>query len=132
MLWSAWVKEKAVNYLQRLAKNNPVFGEGSSARTEMLAAGAFKMDLRLNLNQISERYKKVVPLDWVRPNPILEKGPFVFIAAHARHPNAAMLFADWLTSSEGQQIYSDSKRQVSPDPTVKGGSAEMAEFLKVV
>lgn len=130
MLWSAWGKEKAINYLKLLAKNNPVFGEGSSARTEMLAAGAFKIDLRLNLNQIRERQKKGAPLDWVRTNPILEKGTFMFIAAHAPHPNAAMLFADWLTSPEGQQIYSDIKGQISPDPTVKGGSAEMAEALK--
>ncbi len=130
MLWSAWGKEKTMNYLQRLAKNNPVFGEGSSARTEMLAAGAFKIDLRLNLNQIRDRQKKGAPLDWVRTNPILEKGTFMFIAAQAPHPNVAMLFADWLTSSEGQQIYSDTKGQISPDPTVKGGSAEMAEVLK--
>jgi iron(III) transport system substrate-binding protein len=130
MLWSAWGKEKAINFLKRLAQNNPVFGEGSSARTELLAAGAFKMDLRLNLNQIRERQKKGAPLDWVRTDPILEKGTFMFIAAHAPHPNAAMLFADWLTSSEGQHIYSDIKGQISPDPTVRGGSAEMAAALK--
>jgi len=130
MLWSAWGKEKAINYLNRLAKNNPIFGEGSSARTEMLAAGAFKIDLRLNLNQIRERQKKGAPLDWVRTNPILEKGTFMFIAARAPHPNAAMLFADWLTSPEGQQIYSDVKGQISPDPTIKGGAAEMSEALK--
>jgi iron(III) transport system substrate-binding protein len=130
MLWSAWGKEKAINYLKRLAQNNPVFGEGSSARTELLAAGAFKMDLRLNLNQIRERQKKGAPLDWVRTDPILEKGTFMFIAAHAPHPNAAMLFGDWLTSAEGQQIYSDVKGQISPDPTIKGGAADMAAALK--
>src|SRR5262249_5183335 len=110
--------------------NNPVLGEGSSARTEMLAAGAAKIDLRLNLNQIRERQKKGAPIDWVRTNPILEKGTFMFIAAHAPHPNAAMLFADWLTSTEGQQIYDDIKGQISPDGSVKGGSAEMAEAIK--
>jgi len=130
MLWSAWGKEKAISYLNRVAKNNPVLGEGSSSRTEMLAAGAFKIDLRLNLNQIRERQKKGAPLQWVRSNPILEKGTFMFIAARAPHPNAAILFADWLTSPEGQQIYSDIKGQISPDPTIKGGSAEMAEALK--
>lgn len=130
MLWSAWGKERAINYLNRVAKNNPVLGEGSSARTEMLAAGASKIDLRLNLNQIRERQKKGAPLEWVRSNPILEKGTFMFIAARAPHPNAAVLFADWLTSPEGQQIYSDIKGQISPDPTIKGGSAEMAAALK--
>lgn len=130
MLWAAWGKEKAISYLKSLAKNKVILGEGSSARAEMLAAGAFKIDMRINLNQLRDRQKKGAPLDWVRTSPILEKGTFMFIAAHGPHPNAAMLFADWLTSQEGQQIYSDIKGQISPDPTVKGGSAEMAEVLK--
>jgi len=43
MLWSAWGKEKTVNYLKQLARNNLVFGEGAGARTQMLAAGAVKL-----------------------------------------------------------------------------------------
>lgn len=130
MLWAAWGKEKTVTYLKNVSKNGVTLGEGSSARTEMLAAGAFKIDLRLNLNQVRDRQKKGAPVEWVRTNPILEKGTFMYIAETAPHPNAAMLFADWLTSSEGQKIYSDAKGQISPDPTLKGRSAEMAEVLK--
>src|SRR5262245_61826043 len=52
MLWAAWGKEKAVNFLKALAKNEIVFGAGQTARLEMLGAGAFKIDLRLNLYRV--------------------------------------------------------------------------------
>jgi ABC-type Fe3+ transport system substrate-binding protein len=100
MLWAAWGKEKSINYLQKLAKNGLAFSTGATARTEMLAAGAHKIDLRLNLNRILDYQEKGAPLDWVRTDPIPLKGTPMFIAERAPHPNAAILFADWFTSLE--------------------------------
>ena len=74
MLWAAWGKDKTVNYLKALSKNNIVFGAGSTARTEMLAAGAFKIDLRLNLHRVPEFQKEGAPIEWVRTDPIY-RGP---------------------------------------------------------
>jgi hypothetical protein len=50
-----------------------IFGAGSTARTEILAAGAFKIDLRLNLHRIPEFQKKGAPIEWVRSDPILAR-----------------------------------------------------------
>ncbi len=132
MLWAAWGKEKTVNYLKSLAKNNLVFGAGSTARTEMLAAGAAKLDLRLNLHTILTYQKKGAPLEWVRTDPIVARAAPRFIAEHAPHPNATILFADWFTSLEGQQAYQDSSGRLVPDPRVKSRVAEALKGQRVV
>ncbi|MBI2989116.1 MAG: extracellular solute-binding protein [Deltaproteobacteria bacterium] len=132
MLWAAWGKEEVVSYLRQLSKNNPILGSGVTAQAQMLAAGAFKIDARMNLNFILEYQEKGAPLEWVRSDPVLAKGTPMFIAEHAPHPNAAMLFADWLTSLEGQQGYYDISRRVVPHPGVRSRLADAIKTLKVV
>jgi len=132
MLWAAWGKEKTIRYLKNLSKNNIALGAGATARTEMLAAGAYKIDLRLNLHQILEYQKRGAPIEWVKTDPMLLKSTPVFIAEHAPHPNAVMLFADWFTSLEAQQAYHDATGRFVPDPRVKSRVGEAIRDLKVV
>ncbi len=65
MLWTAWGKEKTISYLKNLARNNLTLSSGATARNEMLAAGAHKIDLHLNLNRILDYQEKGAPLEWV-------------------------------------------------------------------
>ena len=132
MLWAAWGKEKTINYLKRLASNNLLLSSGATQRTEMLAAGAHKTDLRLNLNRILDYQEKGAPLEWVRTDPIPMKGTPIFIAERAPHPNAALLFADWFTSHEGQQAYYDASGKLLPDPRIKSRMTEALKGQKVV
>jgi iron(III) transport system substrate-binding protein len=131
MLWAAWGKEKAVNYLKALAKNNVVFGAGQTARLEMLGAGAFKIDLRLNLFRVLQYQKKGAPVEWVRTDPVLAKATPMLIAARAPHPNTALLFANWFTSLEGQQAFTDITGRLVPDGRVKGPTADAVRGQKV-
>jgi iron(III) transport system substrate-binding protein len=132
MLWAAWGKEKTVGYLKKLALNKLVLSSGATQRTEMLAAGAHKIDLRLNLNRILDYQEKGAPLEWVRTDPILMKGTPIFIAERAPHPNAAVLFADWFTSLEGQQAYYDASGKLLPDPRIKSRMTEALKGQKLV
>ena len=131
MLWSAWGKEKAVNYLRALAKNEIVFGAGQTARLEMLGAGAFKIDLRLNLYRVLQYQKKGAPVEWLRTNPILAKATPLLIAERAPHPNTALLFANWFTSLEGQQTFADVTGRLVPDSRVKGPTADAVRGQKL-
>ena len=132
MLWAAWGKEKAVNYLKALAKNDIVFGAGQTARLEMLGAGAFKIDLRLNLYRVLQYQKKGAPVEWLRTNPILAKATPMVIAERAPHPNSALLFANWFTSLEGQQTFADVTGRLVPDSRVKGPTADAVRGQKVM
>lgn len=131
MLWAAWGKEKALSYLKALAKNNLVFGAGQTARLEMLGAGAFKIDLRLNLYRVLQYQKKGAPVEWVRTDPVLAKATPILIAERAPHPNTAQLFANWFTSLEGQQAFTDVTGRLVPDSRVKGPTAEAVRGERV-
>ena len=132
MLWAAWGKEKTVNYLKNLAKNNVTLGAGAQARIEMLSAGAYKIDLRINLDRVLDYQKKGAPVEWARTDPILLRPSPIYIAEHAPHPNAAMLFTDWFTSLEGQQAYQDASGKFLPDPRVKSKVGEALKGLRTV
>ena len=132
MLWTALGREKTVNYLKTLAKNNIILGAGVTARTEMLSAGAVKVDLRLNLDRILEFQKKGAPLEWVRTNPMLAKVTQIYLAERAPHPNAAMLYADWFTSFDGQQAFYEAGGRLVVDPRVKTKVGELLQGLNVV
>ena len=131
MLWTAWGKEKTVNYLREFAKNKPVVGAGHNARAELLAAGAMKIDARINLSDIMEYQEKGAPVDWVRADPIISKGTPMLIAERAAHPNAAILFGDWFTSLEGQKAYHDATGTMMPHPEFKTKLTELLKGLNV-
>ena len=119
LLMSVWGKERTLNYLQNIAKNNVSLGASTTARTEMLAAGAFKLDLRLNLDRVLYYQQQGAPLDWVRTDPILTRPSPTYIAERAPHPSAAMLFGDWFTSLEGQNAIHEASGKLLPDTRVK-------------
>jgi iron(III) transport system substrate-binding protein len=132
MLWSAWGKEKTVNYLKNLARNNVALGAGVTARTEMLSAGAFKVDLRLNLERVLDYQKKGAPLEWVRTDPMLAKLTQIYLSERAPHPNAALLYADWFTSFEGQQAFYEAGGRLVSDPRIKTRVGDALQGLRVV
>lgn len=132
MLWAAWGKEKMIRYLKRVSQNSPIVGGGATTRTELLAAGAFKIDLRLNLNRVMEYKDKGAPIEWVRTNPILSKTAPIFIAERAPHPNAAMLFADWFTSTAGQKAFYDATGSMVLHLGIKSSTTTALKGLNVV
>ena len=131
MLWAAWGKEKTVRFLKEFAKNQPVVGAGHNARAELLAAGAMKIDVRVNLSDVLEYKQKGAPVDWVRADPIISKGTPMFIAERAPHPNAAILFGDWFTSLEGQKAYHDATGTMMPHPEFKTRLTDVLKGLNV-
>ncbi|MBI2989119.1 MAG: extracellular solute-binding protein [Deltaproteobacteria bacterium] len=131
MLWSAWGKEKAISFLKQLSRNVVLSGN-QSQRLELLAAGAIPIDMAISLHRLVQYQDKGAPLEFARTDPaVLEKSTPIFIAQHAPHPNAAILFADWFTSLEGQQAYYDTTLSPVPDPRVKTRFAEPLKGLKV-
>lgn len=132
MLWSAWGKEKTISFLKQLSKS-VVLGGSQSQRLELLAAGAIPIDMAISLHRLVEYQDKGAPLEFARTDPgVLEKSTPMFIAQHAPHPSAAILFADWFTSFEGQQAYYDTTLSPVPDPRVKTRFTEPLKGVKIV
>ena len=100
----AWGKEKARDYLARLAKQDLIFRRGTTLTSQLVAAGEQPIGVTINAETTAEMRDKGAPLAFsVLPPRIIKPNGF-FVAKKAPHPHAAMLFTDWSLSEEGQKV----------------------------
>jgi iron(III) transport system substrate-binding protein len=109
-LSQAWGKEKAVNYLKRLAGQNPVVKRGNDERVQLTAAGEYHLVLAY-ASGISRVAQKGAPMESVALEPVVLQVNPLQVAARAPHPNAARLFTDFALSKEGQEMVRNGLRE---------------------
>jgi iron(III) transport system substrate-binding protein len=119
-LISVWGKDKALDYLKKLAEQDPVVMRGSTVRVQLAAAGEFPLVIAY-ANIIQYLAEKGAPMDWVALEPAVISVNTVMAGAKAAHPNAAKLFIDFTLSKEGQEKLWDfqripSRSDVEPKP----------------
>jgi iron(III) transport system substrate-binding protein len=119
-LISAWGKDKALDYLKKLAEQEPVVMRGSTVRAQLAAAGEFPLVIAY-ANIIQYLTEKGAPIDWVALEPAVISVNTVMAGAKTSHPNAAKLFIDFTLSKEGQEKLWDfqripSRSDVEPKP----------------
>jgi iron(III) transport system substrate-binding protein len=119
-LMQAWGKEKAVDYLRKLAAQEPAFGRGNNKRIELSAAGEFPLVVAFT-HSIEANKTKGAPVDWVNVEPVVIQVDSIMLGARASHPNAAKLFIDFVLSQQGQELLQSYRRPilrtgVDPDP----------------
>jgi iron(III) transport system substrate-binding protein len=120
-LISAWGKDKALDYLQKFAEQEPVVMRGSTVRAQLAAAGEFPLVIAY-ANIIQYLTEKGAPIDWVALEPAVISVNTVMAGAKASHPNATKLFIDFTLSKEGQEKLWDFQRipsrgDVEPKPS---------------
>ena len=115
--WFAWIlqimgKEKGLNYMRALAKQNPAIRrEPRAMRTQLLVAGEAEMDLDSTYTVLLPLMKKGAPVDWTTLGPALMNTVAYGLAVRAPHPNAAKLFIEFALSKEGQEVVLTFERQ---------------------
>ena len=100
----AWGKEKARDYLTRLAKQDLILRRGSALTTQLVAAGEQPIAIVVNGETTAEVRDKGAPIGFSLLAPKIIKPNGFFIAKKAPHPHAALLFTDWTLSEEGQKV----------------------------
>jgi iron(III) transport system substrate-binding protein len=115
--------EKARAILTKIAANNVEFHKGHSDLAELLVAGQAAACFTCYSHHYPPRIKKGAPLGYMLTEGIAGIIA-VSIAKDAPHPNAAMLFARWAESKEGQEVYAKGGRtpahpQVEPAVPVR-------------
>jgi iron(III) transport system substrate-binding protein len=96
---------KGVKLFQDIVATNGIsVRTGHTLLSNMVAAGEVPLALTI-YNYIPESAKKKgAPLDWFVIEPAIARANAVGVAAHAPHPNAAMVFYDYLLSADAQKI----------------------------
>ena len=96
---------EGIAFMKKLAAKDLYMRENKNLLTQLLAAGEFPVLANTYLETFAKIQKAGAPIDWVAGrNPIPASTHLLGIYAHARHPNAAKLFVDFLLSREGQSL----------------------------
>ncbi|HEY2921272.1 MAG TPA: extracellular solute-binding protein [Candidatus Binatia bacterium] len=129
-LSQAWGKEKAVNYLKRLAGQNPVVKRGNDERVQLTAAGEYPLVMAY-ASGITRVAQKGAPMEWLGLDPVVVQVNPLQVAARAPHPNAARLFTDFALSKEGQEMVRSGLREPAR-ADVESPIASLKGFKRIV
>jgi iron(III) transport system substrate-binding protein len=126
-----WGREKGVRFMKQLSAQQPHLERGNTLRTQMMAAGEFPMAI-VHAHKVEQFKAKGAPLDWVTAADPIVTQPFVLATArHARNPNAARLFLDFVLSKKGQLVIKENgSMPARPDMTPIAPSLDQSK-LKV-
>jgi iron(III) transport system substrate-binding protein len=97
--------EKALDLFKKIASNQVEFHRGHSQLAELLVAGQRAVCFTCYSHHFPQRVKKGAPIQPLLAEGVGEVGGSVMVLRGAPHPNAALLWARWAISEEGQKVY---------------------------
>lgn len=118
-------KEKGETYLKRLSGQAIVNYAGSArALVDRVGEGEYKIALEIYAHHPLISKAKGAALDTQMLDPVPSALSTIQLAKNAPHPNAAMLFIDFVLSKEGQEVlraaqYLSPNPQVDTDPSLR-------------
>ncbi|MPZ39905.1 MAG: extracellular solute-binding protein [Rhizobiales bacterium] len=107
-LWPAWGEEKSLAFHRKLKDNGPIWTADQTGTAAKVAAGeyAFGCGLPYHTFLNIKRRDKTAPIAFSIPTELpIQIGEAFAVMKGAKNPNAAILFASYLASSEGQAAY---------------------------
>ena len=104
-LIKSWGHEKGMDYFRKLSAMKPDVRKGHVLLAELIAAGEVPVGLTVYNSNVESLKKRGAPIDFVPVQPVAARPQGIGIARHAPHPHAALLFADFVLSPEGQQLF---------------------------
>jgi iron(III) transport system substrate-binding protein len=97
-------EEKGMAFFRKLADQKPQMRTGHTLMAELVASGEIPLAATI-YNHNAERLKvKGAPIEWKALAPTFGRPNGVSVAKQAAHPNAALLFVDFMLSLEGQKL----------------------------
>jgi len=109
-LIAAWGREKTVQYMQRLAKQQPSWRRGHGLTAQLLGAGETGLAWAYSF-RIERMKREGAPVEWIETfDPIVVTISGIGLSAKATSPNAAKLLINFATSKKGQEMVREMRR----------------------
>jgi iron(III) transport system substrate-binding protein len=109
-LATVWGKEKTIQYMKRLALQNPSWRRGHGLTAQLLGAGEVPLAWAYNF-RIERMKNEGAPVEWIETfDPIVVTMSGMALSAKASNPNSAKLLIDFATSKKGQQMVRGMRR----------------------
>jgi iron(III) transport system substrate-binding protein len=100
-----WGEARGMDYFRKLSAMRPDMRKGHILLAELVAAGEVPVGLTMYNSNIESLKRKGAPIDFVAVQPVAARPQGIGVSRHAPHPNAALLFADFVLSPEGQKLF---------------------------
>ena len=105
--------ERGMEMFRKLAALRPDMRLGHALLAQLIGAGEIQVGLTVYSGNADSIKKRGGPVDWVAVEPIVGRPQAVAVARNARNPNAALLFAEFMLSPEGQKLLNSLDRNPS-------------------
>jgi len=105
-----WGEQRALAFCRALAAMRPDVRRGHVLLSEMVSAGEVPVSLTNYASNADSMKRRGKPIDWQPVEPVIGRPQALGLAAAAPHPNAALLFADFVLSPEGQRLFNSMGR----------------------
>jgi iron(III) transport system substrate-binding protein len=105
-----WGERRALAFFRGLVAMKPDLRKGHVLLAEMVSAGEVPVGLTNYASNADSMKRRNKPIDWKPVEPVIGRPQALGLAANAPHPNAALLFADFVLSPQGQQLFNSMGR----------------------
>jgi iron(III) transport system substrate-binding protein len=102
--------EKGMAFFRQLAQNKPQMRTGHTLLAELLSSGEVPIVATIYNHNVEKMAKRGAPVKWKPLAPTFGRPNAVGVVPQAPHPHAALLFADFMLSREGQTLLRDVNR----------------------
>ena len=108
--------EKGADYMRQLVKQEPVITREDRVGVEGVARGKYSLAVGLHPPTVAEFRRMGAPVEPVRMKegtPTTSSMGTVSVLTKNAHPNATIVFLNWLLTKEGQTVFSQSLKMPS-------------------
>ena len=102
--------ERGMKLFERLAEMRPDVRKSHILLAEMVGAGEVPVALTVYNSEVESLKRRGGPIDWMAVEPIVGRPQGIAVTKNAPHPHAALLFADFVLSTEGQELLAEMGR----------------------
>ncbi|HEV7618372.1 MAG TPA: extracellular solute-binding protein [Burkholderiaceae bacterium] len=103
-------EKEGLAYFRKLAESRPQMRTGHTLMAELLSAGELPIAATVYNQNVERLVQKGAPVKWKPLAPTFGRPNAISVAKKAPHPHAALLFADFMLSREGQELIKQRNR----------------------
>jgi iron(III) transport system substrate-binding protein len=103
-------EDKGLAYFRKLAAARPQIRSGHTLMGQLVASGEIPLVANIYNHNAERVAVRGAPIRWKALSPTFGRPNAIGLARRAAHPHAALLFADFLLSGEGQTILKEHNR----------------------
>ncbi len=103
-------EKKGLEFFRKLAESKPQMRTGHTLMAELVASGEIPLTVSAYNHNIERLVQKGAPVRWKPLEPTFGRPNAIGVARNAPHPHAALLFADFMLSREGQELIKQRNR----------------------